>query len=834
MIKKLNISQKLTGTYFVIIIAAIISGIFCLHTLFRYQEIDNEMISENIPCLEYLKQIQQQTIEIRTLSKNWIYLSNQNDKNSLIELTKNEFPNTINQLKKLAENCNNIQEKKLLNNALINNIIIINSINKSAILLNNIDAFFNEEIVDSVINIYTKNIEPKIIKNEKIYTKLIQLKTNRQNKILKEKESLINLLTIIVFFAVLSIFSISILSVYYTKKKISSPLSSLKYIIEDVSLGEVKNIDKNDDSDEIAEMQNALKNMTDGLREKIKFANSIGKAKYDINLNILSEKDQLGLSLIEMSENLQKSDLKIRMANDSMNNAQSIAKIGNWSFDFLTNSIFWSNQMFTIFEIEPTKNLEELIKSYKNKIHQEDRPFIKKIYTETIENNLDNFDYEHRLICKNNVIKYIKGKGECKRNSDGKIIFISGIIQDITEQKLFEEELNIAKETAENLAKVKDEFMSSMSHEVRTPLNGIIGFTEILLKSNNLEPNQLKQLEAIKTSGDILLVIINDILDIAKIESGKMSIEQNPLKLKELTELIVDTFAVKINEKQLNFSINIDSKTPSIVAGDSVRLSQIFFNFISNAIKFTPKNGNINLNIKPISINDKLANIEFSINDTGIGIPEEKLNSVFEPFVQTSNDTARKYGGTGLGLTIVKKLVELMKGNIRVESTLGVGTTFTIVLPMIILDEPSESYSNQKTNNDIPSIKLENKKLKILLAEDNLINQFLAKTILAKLNHDVVTVENGAMALEEVQKNKYDLILMDLMMPEMDGYEATQKIRNLSDIKLSKIPIIAFTADVTNSVISKCTEVGMNGYLSKPIDSNLLNTTINKIIDSIN
>ena len=267
----------------------------------------------------------------------------------------------------------------------------------------------------------------------------------------------------------------------------------------------------------------------------------------------------------------------------------------------------------------------------------------------------------------------------------------------------------------------------------------------------------------------------------------------------------------KLN-KQLNFSINIDSKTPSIVAGDSVRLSQIFFNFISNAIKFTPKNGNINLNIKPISINDKLANIEFSINDTGIGIPEEKLNSVFEPFVQTSNDTARKYGGTGLGLTIVKKLVELLGGTIKLHSELGKGSTFYFDLDIEIsnkkveLDKEIELEIPLDFSDDI----LEGKN--VLIVEDNKINQMITKKMLEKKGMECTVLENGEDAIENLKKNQYDLVLMDVHLPGINGTEATAIIRKFD----SKTPIIALTAISLNENREMLLSFGMNDVITKP------------------
>lgn len=407
-------------------------------------------------------------------------------------------------------------------------------------------------------------------------------------------------------------------------------------------------------------------------------------------------------------------------------------------------------------------------------------------------------------------------------NEQGKPIQYIAIKQNITQRKLVEAELIKSKELAENLARAKDDFLSSMSHEIRTPLNGIIGFTNLLIQNKDFPVEQRKQLESIKTSGDILLVIINDILDLAKMDAGKMTIEEVPFNLFELAHLILDTFAVKIHDKKLNVQLYFQEKVPYLLIGDSVRISQVLFNFLSNAIKFTPFEGKIDLNISLVKNEKDLYFISISVTDSGIGIPEDKVNSVFVPFEQTSSDTTRKYGGTGLGLSIVKKIAELMKGTVAVESEIGIGSTFTVILPLKKDTSESTGTPNKIELNDEISIK----NVKVLLAEDNVINQLLAQAVLSQFEVKLTTVEHGKLALDELEKNDFDIVLMDLMMPEMDGYEATIAIRSLIDIKKKSIPIIAVTADVTNSVIERCKDIGMNDYISKPFDAMDLKTKI--------
>jgi two-component system CheB/CheR fusion protein len=387
-----------------------------------------------------------------------------------------------------------------------------------------------------------------------------------------------------------------------------------------------------------------------------------------------------------------------------------------------------------------------------------------------------------------------------------------------TNQWLIEE-----KERSEQLARAKDEFMSSMSHEIRTPLNGILGFTNVLLTNKVLPTEYQKQLELVKISGDILLVIINDILDLAKIDAGKMTLEESPVMIKDLSQVILNTFAVKVNEKELQLGLSVADDVPETLLGDSVRISQVLFNFVSNAVKFTPPNGKIQLSIGVDHEDEEHCYIELAVTDTGIGIPSDKIDSVFAPFVQTSNDTARKYGGTGLGLTIVKKIIDLMNGKVAVESEFGSGTRFSAIIPMRkYVQDPEAEKAKPVEKSEQLHPDLVNRTIRVLLADDNAINRLLVQTVLAQHNVKITTVENGREAFESVKQYEFDIILMDIMMPEMDGYEATQAIRRLDDASKKDIPIIALTAVVTNSVAVKCSEMGMNGYISKPFDSNEL------------
>lgn len=383
-------------------------------------------------------------------------------------------------------------------------------------------------------------------------------------------------------------------------------------------------------------------------------------------------------------------------------------------------------------------------------------------------------------------------------------------------QTILEKEIaELDRHKAEQSEKFKQQFLANMSHEIRTPMNSVIGLTNLLVKTQ-LDEQQKKYLNVIKKSSENLLVIINDILDLSKIEAGKMVFEKTPFLIAESLETVYHTLLFKADEKRLEFILQIDPGVPSALLGDPVRLNQILINLAGNAIKFTEK-GSVTIAVKELSRSGSESILEFAIRDTGIGIAEEGLNKIFESFSQASNDTTRKFGGTGLGLTISKQLIELQGGSIYVSSELGKGTTFSFKIPYHIAS-PEEMAAGKQDVFQVNAEELRG--IRILLVEDNPFNQIVAVDTLNDLIPEPVieVADNGKIALEKLQAADYDVVLMDVQMPEMDGFEATRRIRQDLPSPKHMTKIMAMTANVTKDEVDNCFSCGMDEYIAKPFD----------------
>ncbi len=474
---------------------------------------------------------------------------------------------------------------------------------------------------------------------------------------------------------------------------------------------------------------------------------------------------------------------------------------------------------------------EELIGSNcREFVHPEDQPVLEAGLGRALANEKGSALQEFRFRHRDGTWRVLEAVGSTATDDEGRTIIIV-ISRDIAERKRFQQELQAAKDAAEMASRTKSEFLANVSHEIRTPMNGILGMTELALDTE-LTAEQREYLTMVKASADTLLAIINDILDFSKMEAGKLDLENVSFDLRELLEETVQPLVVRARQKGVAFTWGISPDTPTAVVGDPTRLRQVLLNLAGNAVKFTHV-GTIHLEVAPAAavadrdtapafprLLDDEAHLHFRIADTGIGIPGEKLALIFEAFSQADASTTRQYGGTGLGLAISQQLVQMMGGRLWVESEPARGSTFHFTCRLRQADggtpdRPSPSGTAGRQNASPPP-------LRILLAEDNAINEKLITRLLEKHGHSVKVAVTGVEALAAIAEHRFDLVLMDVQMPEMDGLEATRRLREREAGTGSHLPIVALTAHTLPEDRQKCLEAGMDAFICKPVQAHAL------------
>lgn len=479
-----------------------------------------------------------------------------------------------------------------------------------------------------------------------------------------------------------------------------------------------------------------------------------------------------------------------------------------WTTVFMSDSIQSLSGYPSSDFLEPNRK-----RTFSEIIHPEDRIHVSNIIQNAIDTT-DTFVLNYRIIQKSGEIRWVLEYGGLVFDEEKKVKFLDGVILDNTDRRMIEEALIESKEKAEMAAITKTTFLANMSHEIRTPMNAIIGFTEVLL-AGELYGNQKKQLETVKNSAKSLLRLLNDVLNSAKLDRGAVELEIIDFSLLSLVDQVCSAMGIEAKRKGLQFQYSLAENLEEYYKGDSLRIRQILTNLLGNAIKFT-KEGFIQL-----SITTKEEEVLFHIQDSGIGIAPDRLEKIFDPFTQADVSMSRKFGGTGLGTTISKQLVELMKGKIWVESELGTGTHFYVSLPLE-KGNPILEF-NEKIQLDLPS-------MEILIVDDVKQNVELIELLMTSNGHKVEIAKNGREALEFFKSKKFDLVLMDIQMPEMDGLEATRQIRAFEKSSSIRTPIIALSASVFEEDKVSAKNAGMDGFVSKPIDIHDLFFEIKKLI----
>jgi signal transduction histidine kinase/CheY-like chemotaxis protein len=553
------------------------------------------------------------------------------------------------------------------------------------------------------------------------------------------------------------------------------------------------------------------------------FANLDFKQKLPISDNgtIL---DAIATGINILGEELQQSTAskyELEIERNRLREAQSIAKIGSWVLNVPSFKLAWSEEAYRIFELDQQQT-PDLFGAYRQKIHPNDLPKLDSLIRSAIQKG-DDFNLELRMICTDESLKYILCIGEALKGEDGQTTSLKGTMQDITKRKYDEQKLKEAKEYAEEANNAKSRFLANMSHEIRTPLNGILGLTEIM-QGEDVSDEHRKYLQIVRESGKTLAQLINDILDLSKIESKNLQLENIPFSLSKIVISNVNSYKFLAEQKGLVMSYHIDESIPKEVMGDPTRVSQVITNLISNAIKFTDR-GKIDISLSLSNHKKNEITVQGMVKDTGVGIPHDKLDMIFQSFTQADDSITRQYGGTGLGLSIVKNLLEQMKGSIFVESPadpfLNRGSAFIFTLKLKLSDDQVDQLSIREKGNRKCILR---QKMNVLVVDDNPINLLVAKKMLQKFGAEVTIVESGHDAISLVKLNKYDLVLMDIQMPELNGYETAEELRKLNFNK----PILALSANAYQEDVDKSLASGMNDHIKKPYTEEQLFDKVSK------
>ncbi|WP_120497205.1 ATP-binding protein [Kiloniella sp. EL199] len=622
-------------------------------------------------------------------------------------------------------------------------------------------------------------------------------------------------LTIVAAILVLTTIIFVIISFFHLQSRLIDPILHLADVSTEIKSGNLDIRLQDTGNDEIGQLGYSFNTMLDKIQESLA----------SLHKEIITRR--------ELSERLDKN-------NDNLLRAQRVAQMGHWFWDLTTGYEEWSENLANVYGLP--NDVSPGYDTFIACVHPDDRERVEKIQRENLEKGTK-FSLSYRVVHRSGEVHYVTSHNNLNCDSSGKVLQVTGLVQDITDLKLAEERLERSKleveelnrnleakikqrtkalekarDTAETANSAKSDFLATMSHEIRTPLNGMIGMAQ-LLKNTPLNADQELKISTLISSSQTLLEIINDVLDMSKIESGALELENRIFDIEKMLTPLDATFSTLADEKGLKFTTDIDLQDHKLIYSDQTRLRQILNNLLSNAFKFT-KEGQIRLLISLTNVNDT-TELSILVEDTGVGIAEDRLDSIFDAFTQADNTITRKFGGTGLGLSITKSLISLLNGNIRVTSKLGTGTSFWIELPITLpTKDEIDTYLNRLKRPKQANIG----KLSILLAEDNPVNAMIAKAFVTKFGHDIIRAENGQEAVDLFAQHDVDLILMDVHMPVMNGIAATEQIRATD--KGANVPIIGLTAEAFTDRHEVFRQAGMNDVLTKPFKEEQLKEII--------
>jgi PAS domain S-box-containing protein len=509
----------------------------------------------------------------------------------------------------------------------------------------------------------------------------------------------------------------------------------------------------------------------------------------------------------------------LRLSQAQLAEAQRVAHVGSFVWDIGDSSPQWSEELYRIFGLDPS--VASTPSSIDTMIHPDDRAEARRVMDEAMATARP-FTLQNRIVRPDGEVRVLDTRGEVLTDVTGKPTRLLGVSQDITEWKRAEDvlrererELRAARDQAIQASESKSQFLANMSHEIRTPMNGVLGMAHLLMEGET-DPQKRTYLRALKESGHNLLAIINDILDFSKVEAGQLELERIEVDLPELVDTAVALFASQAKEKGLELDCAVEPDVPLTVLGDPVRVRQVLINLLSNAVKFTDA-GRVAVSVRRAGAD----NIRFEVTDTGIGIQPADHERILDPFGQADSSTTRRFGGTGLGIPICRQLVSLMDGSFDYMSKVGEGSTFSFEIPL----PPAGSRPVRLLPDLEPGAPFkaagEGAIQTVLLAEDNQVNRLVAEAMLRSMGYEVDVAVNGAEAVAAVCRKPYAFVLMDCLMPEMDGYEATARIRREGG-RVGATPVIALTALAMKGDREKCLVAGMDEYLSKPLSPTAL------------